>query len=71
MTPPDFSDHFSGQAAEYAKFRPRYPEALFEYLAGFGINPHGSAKLTPEPVIRRVGNHTGVAVRARRQFGRH
>jgi SAM-dependent methyltransferase len=28
-----FKDHFSGQAAEYAKFRPSYPAALFEYLA--------------------------------------
>jgi ubiquinone/menaquinone biosynthesis C-methylase UbiE len=29
-----FKDHFSKQAAEYAKFRPRYPGAMFEYLAG-------------------------------------
>src|SRR3954469_4766386 len=28
-----FKDHFSEQAAEYAKFRPTYPVALFEYLA--------------------------------------
>lgn len=28
-----FKDHFSEQASEYAKFRPRYPVALFEYLA--------------------------------------
>lgn len=28
-----FADHFSGYAAEYAKFRPDYPDALFEYLA--------------------------------------
>lgn len=27
-----FKDHFSKQAAEYAKFRPRYPTAMFEYL---------------------------------------
>jgi SAM-dependent methyltransferase len=27
-----FKDHFSRQAAEYAKFRPRYPEALFRWL---------------------------------------
>jgi len=27
-----FKDHFSKQAAGYAKFRPRYPEKLFEYL---------------------------------------
>ncbi len=28
-----FADHFSAVATEYAAFRPRYPEALFEYLA--------------------------------------
>jgi SAM-dependent methyltransferase len=28
-----FKDHFSGHASAYARFRPRYPEALFEYLA--------------------------------------
>jgi SAM-dependent methyltransferase len=27
-----FKDHFSKQAAGYAKFRPRYPQTLFEYL---------------------------------------
>lgn len=27
-----FKDHFSGQAAGYAKFRPRYPQELFNYL---------------------------------------
>src|SRR5215831_9466809 len=27
-----FKDHFSKQAADYAKFRPRYPQKLFEYL---------------------------------------
>jgi SAM-dependent methyltransferase len=30
----DFKDHFSAQAEEYAKFRPRYPDGLFRYLAG-------------------------------------
>jgi SAM-dependent methyltransferase len=29
-----FKDHFSVQAADYAKFRPTYPDELFEYLAG-------------------------------------
>jgi SAM-dependent methyltransferase len=29
----EFKDHFSKQAAEYAKFRPRYPKELFRYLA--------------------------------------
>ncbi|MDX1604759.1 MAG: class I SAM-dependent methyltransferase [Candidatus Competibacterales bacterium] len=28
-----FADHFSGIAGEYARFRPRYPQALFAYLA--------------------------------------
>ena len=27
-----FKDHFSRQAADYAKFRPRYPQELFVYL---------------------------------------
>jgi SAM-dependent methyltransferase len=27
-----FKDHFSRQAADYAKFRPRYPQELFDYL---------------------------------------
>ena len=27
-----FKDHFSNQAADYAKFRPGYPQELFEYL---------------------------------------
>ena len=27
-----FKDHFSKQAADYAKFRPRYPQELFDYL---------------------------------------
>jgi len=28
-----FQDHFSGHAADYARFRPHYPPALFEWLA--------------------------------------
>ena len=28
-----FVDHFSGVSASYAAFRPRYPDALFEFLA--------------------------------------
>lgn len=28
-----FKDHFSSRAADYAVFRPRYPDALFEFLA--------------------------------------
>jgi ubiquinone/menaquinone biosynthesis C-methylase UbiE len=29
----EFKDHFSGHAYAYAKFRPRYPEELFRFLA--------------------------------------
>ena len=29
-----FRDHFSTHAADYARFRPDYPVALFDYLAG-------------------------------------
>jgi len=32
--PQDFKDHFSEQSADYARHRPRYPEALFAFLAG-------------------------------------
>lgn len=28
-----FKDHFSGHAAQYAQFRPRYPDALFQWTA--------------------------------------
>jgi len=28
----EFKDHFSKQAADYAKFRPRYPKGLFRWL---------------------------------------
>ena len=28
-----FADHFSGVSAAYAAFRPRYPDALFDFLA--------------------------------------
>ena len=31
--PMPFKDHFSGQAADYERYRPGYPPALFEYLA--------------------------------------
>lgn len=34
MTASSFPDHFSGHAADYARYRPDYPEALFDFLAG-------------------------------------
>jgi SAM-dependent methyltransferase len=33
MQNPSFKDHFSGLATTYARHRPRYPDALFAYLA--------------------------------------
>lgn len=34
MSRPGFADHFSVSAAEYARYRPGYPAALFDWLAG-------------------------------------
>lgn len=36
---PRFKDHFSAGADRYARFRPRYPDALFTYLASV-VPPH-------------------------------
>jgi SAM-dependent methyltransferase len=33
-----FKDHFSTQSADYAKFRPRYPQELFEYLGSIAAS---------------------------------
>lgn len=33
MTDPHFTDHFSQHASGYAAYRPRYPAALFDWLA--------------------------------------
>jgi ubiquinone/menaquinone biosynthesis C-methylase UbiE len=33
MSAQNFKDHFSSLAADYARFRPRYPDALFAWLA--------------------------------------
>jgi SAM-dependent methyltransferase len=35
-----FKDHFSKQAADYAKFRPRYPQKLFDYLGSTAPSRH-------------------------------
>jgi ubiquinone/menaquinone biosynthesis C-methylase UbiE len=32
-----FADHFSGQSGQYTQFRPRYPEALFSFLASLPV----------------------------------
>ena len=33
-----FKDRFSGHAADYAQYRPRYPAALFEYLSSVAVD---------------------------------
>jgi SAM-dependent methyltransferase len=33
-----FKDHFSDRATDYAQYRPRYPKALFEYLASLALD---------------------------------
>jgi SAM-dependent methyltransferase len=38
--PAGFADHFSRDPAAYAKFRPRYPEALFAWLATLPERQH-------------------------------
>lgn len=35
----EFKDHFSAQAFEYSKYRPKYPEELFQYLSSL-TNEH-------------------------------
>lgn len=40
MTPRGFADHFSGHAAAYARARPGYPRALFDWLGS--IAPRGA-----------------------------
>jgi SAM-dependent methyltransferase len=40
--PLEFKDHFSRLAADYASFRPRYPAALFDFLAQ-SCRQHGCA----------------------------
>jgi len=35
-----FKDHFSVQAADYAKFRPTYPQELFDYLGDIAPSRH-------------------------------
>ena len=37
-----FKDHFSQQAAAYATYRPHYPDALFDFVAGL-TSEHGLA----------------------------
>jgi SAM-dependent methyltransferase len=41
-TPSEFKDLFSRQSAEYARFRPTYPDLLFQYLASL-VDKHDLA----------------------------
>src|SRR5436189_4374235 len=61
-----FKDYFSKQAADYAKFRPRYPQEMFEYLGS--IAP--SRKLVGLRHWKRPsGSGTGGRVRSRHRNG--
>ena len=57
-----FKDHFSGHSADYAKYRPNYPSALFDWLA----------TLTPaRELVWDVGTGSGqAAVELARHFAR-
>src|SRR5262245_28559131 len=37
MRSPTFRDHFSGLAKQYSRFRPKYPDALFDWLASLTV----------------------------------
>ena len=63
MFRPSFKDHFSKQAADYAKFRPRYPEELFRWLGSIAPSEevawdcatgNGQAAVELAEVFRRV-----------------
>jgi|JI10StandDraft_1071094.scaffolds.fasta_scaffold176479_2 ubiquinone/menaquinone biosynthesis C-methylase UbiE len=59
---PTFSDHFSSVARGYADFRPRYPAALFDYLA---------TQVTADAVVWDCAAGSGQAtVDLARRFGR-
>ncbi|MDQ6622110.1 MAG: class I SAM-dependent methyltransferase, partial [Verrucomicrobiota bacterium] len=58
-----FKDHFSGHAAEYARYRPHYPAAMFEYLSSLAPNHecawdcatgNGQAAVALAPFFERV-----------------
>ena len=59
----DFKDHFSSQAKEYSKYRPKYPPELFSYLSSL-VNSHdtawdcatgnGQAAMGLEPYFRKI-----------------
>ncbi|MBI3140809.1 MAG: class I SAM-dependent methyltransferase [Rhodocyclales bacterium] len=58
-----FKDHFSAQSADYARYRPRYPDALFAWLANLAAardtawdcgTGSGQAALGLAPHFRRV-----------------
>lgn len=60
---PEFKDHFSKQSAEYAKFRPKYPQELFAFLSSLCAQNelawdcgagNGQAALGLSPFFRKV-----------------
>ena len=51
---PVFKDHFSGHAAQYAKFRPVYPDELFDWLASRGARVGRAPWTSPPGMDRRL-----------------
>jgi ubiquinone/menaquinone biosynthesis C-methylase UbiE len=58
-----FKDHFSAQAEEYSKFRPRYPDELFKYLGSLvesndtawdSATGNGQAAIGIAPYFRKI-----------------
>ena len=58
-----FKDHFSKQAADYAKFRPGYPQELFAYLGR--IAPSRELAWDCGTGKRTSGSRIGISVRSR------
>jgi SAM-dependent methyltransferase len=59
----EFKDHFSRQATDYAKFRPQYPRALFQFIAALapgdqlaldGATGNGQAAVALAEFFQRV-----------------
>jgi len=47
------TQRFTGRASEYARYRPRYPQALFDHLFSIGVLEQGS-------VVADIGSGTGI-----------
>ena len=58
-----FKDHFSAQAADYAKFRPGYPRELFDYLGSIAAESYSRVGLRHGKWSS--GRRIGISLRSR------